>query len=117
MTLVAELRRWIEDNRCRLASNHVTVTDKLPSREDNKQSKGCVGLSKDHIIVSFTAWERTLIPTELIVYNTHLGKTIIAEDESKASVKAVIDALNDITNNLIAGQYDDMKPSPELTIS
>src|ERR1700722_1694383 len=117
MTLVATLRQWIEDNRDRLASNRTTITDKLPSRENNEQSKGCIGLSRDPILVSFTAWERTPISTELIVFSKRLGKTVIMRDDDRPSIVAVVDALDEVANNLVAGQYDDMKPSPDLTIS
>ena len=117
MTLVAALRQWIEDNRDRLASSHARITDKLPSREHNEQIKGCVGLSMGHIIVSFTAWDRTPFPTELLVHNNRLNKTIIMKDESKPSTDAVVGALDEVANKLVAGQYDDMKPSPDLIIS
>src|SRR4249919_3802326 len=96
MTLVATLRQWIEDSRDRLALNRTSITDKLPGREDNEQNKGCVGLSRDHILVSFTAWDRKPFPIELLVYNTRIGRAVIVRDENKSSIESVVDALNEV---------------------
>jgi len=116
-SIVAELRHWIDENRDRLASDAVTITDKLPTMEDNKQSKGCVGLSRGHILISFTAWDRRPIPVELLVYNTHIDKTVIMKDSELQSIKDVLDEINEVASSLVSGKYDDLKVDPRLSIS
>lgn len=117
MTLVSAFRKWIEENRDRLAAEAVSVTGKLPGREENEQTKGNVGLSKGHIIVSFTAWDRTPINQELIVYNTHVDKTVVMDDTEETSVESVIRNLDTVSNLLSCGAYDDLEPDRKLTIT
>jgi hypothetical protein len=117
MSLVSDLRLWIEANRDRLASNAVSVTDKLPRKGDDVQDKGCIGLSKDHILTSFTAWDRRPIPIELLVYNTHMDKTVIMRDYEVRRVRQALDELDNVADLLVSGKYDDMKPDPTLSIS
>jgi len=116
-TLVAELRGWIEENRDRLATDGVLITDKLPKVQDNEQSKGCVGLSRNHILISFTAWDRRPIPVELLVYNTRVSRTVIMKDFELQSPKDVLEELNQVANILTSGEYDDMKADPRLSIT
>jgi hypothetical protein len=116
-TIVAELRRWIDENRDRLALDAVLIVDKLPTPGDNEQSKGCVGLSRGHILVSFTAWDRRPIPTELLVYNTNIDKTVIMKDSELQSIKDVLDEIHEVASSLVSGKYDDLKVDPGLSIS
>jgi hypothetical protein len=115
--IVAELRHWIDESRDRLASDAVLITDKLPTMKDNKQSKGCVGLSRGHILISFTVWDRRPIPIELLVYNTHIDKTVIMKDYELQSIKDVLDEINEVARRLASGKYDDLEVDPGLSIS
>jgi hypothetical protein len=116
-TMVAELRHWIDENRDQLASDAVEITDKLPTKEDNEQRKGCVGLSRGHILISFTAWDRRPIPIELLVYNTHIDKAVIMKDYELRSIKDVLDEINEVVSSLASGKYDDLEVDPGLSIS
>ena len=115
LTLVSQLRAWINENRGRLASGFISISDKLPSKEDNEQSKGCVGLTKGHILVSFTAWDRAPFPVELLVYNTHLDTTVVMADVLLDKLDDVVTKLTITSNSLLNGFYDDMKPDSDIS--
>lgn len=117
MTLVSALREWLEENRDRLEALSVSITDRLPSWEENEQGKGNIGLAKGHILVSLTVWNRSPISQELIVYNTHTDKTIIMDDTEEVSVKSVIGNLQKISEFLVSGRYDDLASDENLSIT
>lgn len=117
MTIASRFRDWIEANRDRLAASDVTIVDKGPSKEDNKQDKASVGLSKNHILVSFTVWERTPVETSLIVYNRRIDKTVKMDDEAKSSLDEAISALSRVADSLISGLYDNIPPDAHLTVT
>ena len=116
-TLVSELREWLDQSRERLEENGVSITDKLPGKGDNEQSKGCIGLSRGHIIASFTAWDKRPIPVEFLVYNTHIDKMIIMDDYEVQSIADVLKQIDAVSDMVTHGKYDDMKPDPRLSIT
>ena len=117
MTLISELREWIRENHEELGSYFVTVVDKLPPRGDNQQDKGCVGLEKGHILLSFTVWDRRPFPVELLVYNTHIDKTVVMKDFELATTKDVIENLTATSKSIVSGRYDDLSPDPNISSS
>jgi len=117
ITLVSGLRNWIAENRERLESVFVSISDRLPDREDNDQNEGCIVLTKGHILISFTAWERHPVPLELLVYNTHMDKTVVMKDFFVKDPSYVAHESNSIANLLITGYYDDMIPDSNILSS
>ncbi len=113
--LVPALRQWIAANTDRLGSKGVAVIDKLPRSAEASQDKGCVGLAREPILISLTAWEdRTPLIMELIVFNARLGRTVIVEEVEIDAPATVLEKLDDVATALAAGSYDDIQPSPEL---
>ena len=100
-----------------IGSDAVLITDKLPAMESNEQISGSVGLSRDHILISFAAWDRQPIPVELIVYNTRINKTVMMEDFDVRTTEDVLNELDNVARSLASGKYDDMKVDPKLSIS
>jgi hypothetical protein len=94
--LIAELRDWIEKNRNRLASHDATIIDKLPKVHDNDQSGGAIGLSRNHILISFLTWDWRPLRADLLVYDTRTDKTVMMKDVELQSSREVLDELDQI---------------------
>ena len=85
--------------------------------ETNEQDSRCVGLSRDHMLISFAAWDRQPIPVELIVYNTRINKTVMMEDFDVRTTEDVLNERDNVARSLESGKYDDMTVDPRLSIS
>ena len=94
-----------------------TTPISLPAMESNEQDSGCVGLSQDHMLISFAAWDRQPIPVELIVYNTRINKTVMMEDFDVRTTEDVLNERDNVARSLASGKYDDMTVDPRLSIS
>ena len=116
-SIVQQLANWSMQNSARLTARGLVVDERFPQANSPHPWKASVGLTYDGVVVSYTVWERTQLQTELLVLNTHTGKTVVMKDTSPVSPSIVSSELDEIAENLLNGVYREMSPDPRLTIS
>lgn len=116
-SIVKELAAWTQRNATTLSGRDVQLTNKFPESGSSHPWKASIELAHQHIILSYTVWERTVLQTELIVMNTSTGKTLVMDEGAPNDPSAIQAELDEVIRKLLDGTYGRMSPDPKLTIS
>ena len=116
-SIVQQLADWVAQNLTMLAARGAQLTQRFPEPESAHPWKASIGLTYDGVIVSYTVWERTQLQTELLVMNTHTGKTVVMEEGVPTSPLVVSTDMDGVVGKLLDGTYRRMDPDPKLKIS
>lgn len=110
MSIIRKLEEWTRNHADYLRSHGITLEMRIPSSTSNIQWKASVNLAYEHILVSYTVWERTYLQSELLVFNSISKKTVYMHDAQLSSAEFVDIEMDEAVVKLLNGEYSQLPP-------
>ena len=114
MNMDIAVRKWCEIHERTFKIHKIKIIKKLPETGSNEPWKGTLEFNLDHIVGSFTVWERDPIEISVVIFNIKIQKTLLVRERTVNTPEETIILLDEIINNLVGHVYHLMAPDPRL---
>ena len=109
--IVSQLASWTREHASKLRQKGIQVEERFPDNASADSWKATIGLVFNDIAVTYTVWERTVLQTSLIVFNSKTKQTVFFKDSEPETPGVVDTDLDDVVKQLVSGEYSKMSSS------
>jgi hypothetical protein len=104
-SIVREIKKWVKANRESLEEKGLSIQTMIPTSDDEVQWKGSIEIEYNGVTIRYTASERTIFQTELLVIDASSKDTLQTKDNSPPGHQTVQSELDQAVMGLLSGAY------------